>query len=100
MGEETDARRPRRRFSERDAVEIVRTSDRSIGEVVRELGICDSSLGNWVRRDQIDRGEREGVSSDEHRTCEILAKRRETFNTVGRQRGMHCLYTAEPSGKA
>jgi transposase-like protein len=49
----------------RDAVEIVRSSDKSIAEVARELGIYDSSLGNWVRQDQIDRGEREGVSSDE-----------------------------------
>jgi hypothetical protein len=30
-----------------------------------ELGIYDSTLGNWVRQDAIDRGEREGLSSDE-----------------------------------
>ncbi len=68
MGEEQQARRGRRRFSDefkRDAVEIVRSSDRSIAEVARELGIYDSSLGNWVRQDQINRGEREGLSSDE-----------------------------------
>ncbi len=68
MGEEQQARRGRRKFSDefkRDAVEIVRSSDRSIAEVARELGIYDSSLGNWVRQDQINRGEREGLSSDE-----------------------------------
>ncbi len=61
-------RRPRRKFSDefkRDAVEIVRSSDRSIAEVARELGIYDSSLGSWVRQDQVNRGEREGVSSDD-----------------------------------
>jgi len=66
--EEHQTRRPRRKFSDefkRDAVEIVRTSDKSIAEVARELGIYDSSLGSWVRQDQVDRGEREGVSSDD-----------------------------------
>ncbi len=68
-------RRPRRKFSDefkRDAVEIVRSSDKSIAEVARELGIYDSSLGSWVRQDQVDRGEREGVSSnDKDRLSEL-----------------------------
>jgi transposase-like protein len=66
--EEQQTQRRRRRFSDefkRDAVEIVRSSDKSIAEVARELGIYDSSLGNWVKQDQVNRGEREGLSSDE-----------------------------------
>jgi transposase-like protein len=73
--EEHQTRRPRRRFSnefKRDAVEIVRSSDRSIAEVARELGIYDSSLGSWVRQDQVNRGERDGVSSnDKDRLLEL-----------------------------
>ncbi len=73
--EEHQTRRPRGKFSnefKRDAVEIVRSSDRSIAEVARELGIYDSSLGSWVRQDQVDRGEREGVSSnDKDRLLEL-----------------------------
>ncbi len=73
--EEQQAQRRRRKFSDefkRDAVEIVRSSDRSIAEVARELGIYDSSLGSWVRQDQVDRGEREGVSSnDKDRLLEL-----------------------------
>ena len=73
--EEQQIRRPRRMFSDefkRDAVEIVRSSDRSIAEVARELGIYDSSLGSWVRQDQVNRGEREGVSSnDKDRLLEL-----------------------------
>ena len=56
-------RRPRRQFTaevKRDAVELVRTSGRPIAEIARELGIYDSTLGNWVRQDRIDRGEHEG----------------------------------------
>ena len=73
--EEQQTRRSRRRFSDefkRDAVEIVRSSDKSIAEVARELGIYDSSLGSWVRQDQVNRGEREGVSSnDKDRLSEL-----------------------------
>ncbi len=73
--EEQQTRRPRRKFSDEfkcDAVEIVRSSDRSIAEVARELGIYDSSLGSWVRQDQVNRGEREGVSSnDKDRLLEL-----------------------------
>src|SRR6266545_1294108 len=62
-------RRSRRQFTpefKRDAVELVRTSGRPIAEIARELGIYDSTLGNWVKQDRIDRGEREGLTSDEH----------------------------------
>ena len=76
--EEQQTQRRRRKFSDefkRDAVEIVGSSDKSIAEVAGELGIYDSSLGNWVKQDQVDRGEREGLSSDEQQ--ELLELRRE-----------------------
>jgi transposase len=60
--------RNRRQFTEefkRDAVELVRTSGWPIAVIARELGIYDSTLGNWVKQDRIDRGEREGLTSDE-----------------------------------
>ena len=78
MGEEQKSRRTRRKFSagfKRDAVEIVRSSDKPIAQVARELGIYDSTLGNWVKQDEIDRGERQGLTTDERR--ELLELRRE-----------------------
>ncbi len=78
MGEEQQAPRTRRKFSDefkRDAVEIVRTSGESIAAVARELGIYDSSLGSWVRQDQINRGEWEGLSTAE--ALELSELRRE-----------------------
>jgi transposase len=60
--------RTRREFArefKRDAVELVRTSGRPIAQIARELGIYDSTLGNWVRQDAIDRGEREGLTTEE-----------------------------------
>jgi transposase len=60
--------RRRRKFTaefKRDAVELVRTTGRPIAQVADELGIYDSTLGNWVKQDRVDRGEREGLTSDE-----------------------------------
>jgi transposase len=61
-------RRRRRQFTEefkRDAVDLVRSTGRPIAQIAHELGIYDSTLGNWVRQDRIDRGEREGLTTDE-----------------------------------
>ena len=60
--------RNRRQFTaefKRGAVELVRTSGRPTSEVARGLSIYDSTLGNWVRQDQIDRGGQEGLSGEE-----------------------------------
>jgi transposase len=61
-------KRTRRQFTaefNRDAVELVRSSRRPIAEIARELGVYDSTLGNWVGQDRVDRGEHDGVTSDE-----------------------------------
>jgi transposase len=61
-------RRSRRKFSDefkRDAVELVRTTGRSVAEVARELSISETSLGNWIRQDRINRGEAEGLTTEE-----------------------------------
>jgi transposase len=68
MEEKQQHQGSRRRFTEefkRDAVELVRATGRPIAEVARELGIYDSTLGNWVRQDRIDRGEAEGLTTEE-----------------------------------
>jgi transposase len=36
----------------REAVELVRSSDRSIVEVARSLGVTDSTLHNWLKADR------------------------------------------------
>jgi transposase-like protein len=70
MGEELrqGPQRTRRGFTKefkRDAVELVRSTGRPIAAVAQELGIYDSTLGNWVRQDRIDRGEQEGLTTEE-----------------------------------
>jgi transposase len=36
----------------REAVELVRSSGRSMADVARSLGISDATLGNWVSADR------------------------------------------------
>ena len=70
-------KRPRRKFSDefkRDAVEIVRSSGKPVRQVANELGIYDSTLGNWVRQDEVNRGEREGLTSDERERLRELER--------------------------
>src|SRR4029450_4861909 len=70
-------RRTRRQFPpefKSDAVELVRTSGRPIAQIARELGIYDSTLGNWVRQDRIDRGAEGGVCSDQQARLRELAR--------------------------
>jgi transposase len=65
---EQEHRRRRRRFTpefKRDAVELVRATGRPIAQVAAELGIYDSTLGGWCKQAAIDRGERDGLTSDE-----------------------------------
>ena len=49
----------------RAAVELVGNTDRSIAQAAKELGISETTLGNWCRQAERDDGEREGVISDE-----------------------------------
>jgi transposase len=58
----------RRRFDREfreGAVRIVRETNKPIAQVAADLGINPGSLGNWVKQDKINRGETEGLTSDE-----------------------------------
>ena len=44
------------------AVRIVQETGKSIAEVARELGVTGGTLGNWVNKDRVERGEPEGLT--------------------------------------
>jgi transposase len=59
----------------RDAVGLVR-SGRSVPDVAAALGVSQGSLRNWVKRDQLDRQERDdGLTSDERAELRELRRR-------------------------
>lgn len=63
-----------REFKE-GAVRIVRETGKPIAEVARDLGIHDGTLGNWVKQDRVEHGERDGLNGDER--VELVKLRKE-----------------------
>ncbi|MGH8984513.1 MAG: transposase [Acidimicrobiia bacterium] len=58
----------RRRFDaefREGAVRIVGEMGEPIAVVARELGVGANTLGNWVKKDRVERGEVEGLTADE-----------------------------------
>ena len=59
----------------RDAVALVRSSEKSIPQLADELGVSPQSLRNWVKQTQLDAGERrDGLASEEREELRRLRR--------------------------
>jgi transposase-like protein len=58
-----------------EAVRLARSSGSSIAETARELGIQYEMLRKWVRKDEVESGDRPGTTKSEHAELLELRKR-------------------------
>ena len=69
----------------KDAAALVIDQHRSVADVARELGVVEQTLGNWVRQERIDRGERDDTSAEE---LEELARLRREVKRLTMERDL------------
>jgi len=58
----------------RDVAALVLDQLRTVADVAREMSLVEQTVGNWVRQERIDRGEREGLSSEEREELSQLRR--------------------------
>ena len=68
----------------REAVQLSKTSGRSLAQLAEELGVSRGSLANWVSQADVDGGQAQGLTTDEReelrrlrREVKVLAEERE-----------------------
>jgi transposase len=65
----------------REAIRLVRASDQKhpIPGIAREIGVSDGTLRNWVNQDEIDSGQREGLTTEEKEELRKLKREVKTL---------------------
>ncbi len=92
-------RRERRSFTpeiKARTVELIESSGKSTAEVCRELDLTQSAVRHWGELARVDRGEKEGLSSDERaelarlrREVRVLAEEREILKKAAVSSARH-----------
>jgi transposase len=57
-----------------EAVRLAKTSGEPISRIAKDLGISDQTLRNWVNQDDVDTGNKSGLTSDERAEMRELRK--------------------------
>lgn len=69
--------RPRRKFSDEfkaETVELIRSTGRPISQVAKELDLTETAVRDWVKRAEVETGQRPGLKADELEELKRLRK--------------------------
>lgn len=66
-----------------EAVRLVKDGNRKIADVAWDLGVSGQSFRNWFRQYEIDRGQRDGLTTNER---EELGRLRREIRTLREER--------------
>lgn len=58
-----------------EAMRLMRSSDKPLARISRELDVSEQTLRNWRKQEEIDQGEREGISTEEREELSRLRRR-------------------------
>ena len=67
----------------REAVKLMRDSDKPVPQLAKDLGVSENTLRNWSRQADVDAGEREGLTSEQ---LEELGRLRRENRTLQMER--------------
>jgi transposase len=85
-----------------EAVRLARSSDRSVPQLARELGVSPQTLTNWIAQDRVDAGERPGLTTDERARLRELEREnrilREEREILRKAAGFFAQETMRPGG--
>jgi transposase len=70
----------------REAVELYRSSGKSLRVIAEERGVAIESLRSWSKQQEVDVGEREGLTSDEREELRELRELRRKVKRLEQER--------------
>ena len=63
----------------REALELLKLSEKPITQIARDLGVSEQTLYVWRRQAQVDAGKREGLTTEERDELRRLRKENRTL---------------------